>query len=100
MQSIRILSGSLLSFEAFCARGIEANPTRINDLLNQSLMLVTALVPTIGYDRAAAVAKYAQQHGSSLKEAANVMEGMTGEVFNTLVQPFQMTNGKCPSSSD
>jgi len=100
MQSIRILSGSLLSFEAFCARGIEANPTRINDLLNQSLMLVTALVPTIGYDRAAAVAKYAQQHGSSLKEAANVMEGMTGEVFNTLVQPFQMTNSKCPSSSD
>ena len=94
MQSIRMLSGSLLHFETYCARGIEANPRRINDLLNQSLMLVTALVPSIGYDRAAAMANYAQENGSSLEEAANILEGMTGDVFSRLVRPLEMTNSK------
>ena len=70
LQSLRLLTDGITSFEAYCVRGIEAQTERIQDLLGRSLMLATALVPHIGYDRAAAIAKKAHADDSTLKQAA------------------------------
>ena len=70
LQSIRLLADGMRSFERYCVQGITANHARISELLGNSLMLVTALAPHIGYDKAAAVAKHANQCGTSLKDAA------------------------------
>ena len=69
-QSLRLLADGMTSFEQYCVRGIEANRQRLNELMEQSLMLVTALVPHIGYDRAAEIAKRAHRDSSTLKQAA------------------------------
>ena len=70
LQSIRLLGDGMRSFEAHCARGIEARRERIAEQLERSLMLVTALNPHIGYDRAAQIARLAHQQGMTLREAA------------------------------
>ena len=70
LQSIRLLGDGMRSFDVHCAQGIEANPERMREHLERSLMLVTALVPHIGYDRAARIARLAFESGTSLREAA------------------------------
>jgi fumarate hydratase class II len=90
LQSARLVSGATLSFEEHCARGIEPNVARIDELMRRSLMLVTALVPHIGYDRAAAIAKDAHKQGTSLREAAIASGAVSGEDFDRWVDPKAM----------
>ena len=90
LESIELLSGSCTSFREHCIEGLEANGSRIETLLDQSLMLVTALTPQVGYDRACAIAKHAHNHQLSLKEAALVLGEISAEQFDNWVQPNQM----------
>jgi fumarate hydratase, class II len=90
LQSIRLLAESARSFADRCVAGIEPNHERIGHLLNQSLMLVTALNPRIGYDNAAKVAKKAHAEGTTLKEAALALGLLTEEEFEELVRPEKM----------
>ena len=92
LQSIRLLGDGMRSFEAHCARGIEARRERIAALLDQSLMLVTALVPHIGYDRAAEIARKAQLENSTLRAAALTLGYLSGEEFD-----WQMRSVLSPS---
>jgi fumarate hydratase, class II len=80
----------MASFDAHCARGIEADRARIAELLDRSLMLVTALSPHIGYDRAAQIAKHAHTNAISLREAALALGAVTAEQFDQWVRPEQM----------
>ena len=89
-QSARLLTDAMRCFEMYCARGIAANPEKIAFLLENSLMLVTALNPHIGYDKAAAIAKLAYQQGSTLKDAALSLGFVTSEQFDEWVQPTKM----------
>ena len=89
-QSIRLLADGMRSFEENCARGIEANHDRITELLERSLMLVTALNPHIGYDKAAQIAKRAHSEGTTLREAAVASGHLTGEQFDAWVVPGDM----------
>ncbi|WP_288901704.1 class II fumarate hydratase [uncultured Sneathiella sp.] len=90
LQSIRLLGDALRSFTDNCVVGIEANKGRIDDLMAQSLMLVTALNPHIGYDNAARIAKKAYADNSSLKEAALALNLLTEDQFNDWVRPEDM----------
>jgi len=90
LQSLRLLADGMISFEKHCVRGIEANQERIAALLERSLMLVTALSPHIGYDRAAEIAKRAQRDGSTLKQAALALAYVTEDEFDRWVQPAKM----------
>jgi fumarate hydratase class II len=90
LQSIRLLADGARSFADKCVVGIEADVARIEQLLHQSLMLVTALNPKIGYENAAAVAKKAYAEGTSLKEAAIALGLLTAEEFDELVRPDKM----------
>jgi len=90
LQSIRLLADGMASFDAHCARGIEPNRERIGELLERSLMLVTALNPHIGYDKAAAIAKKAHREGTTLKEAALGLGYLTEEEFDRWVKPERM----------
>ena len=90
LESIELLSGSCTSFREHCIEGLEANVSRIETLLDQSLMLVTALTPQVGYDRACAIAKHAHNHQLSLREAALVLGEISAEEFDSWVQPDQM----------
>ena len=90
LESIELLSGSCTSFREHCIEGLEANGSRIETLLDQSLMLVTALTPQVGYDRACAIAKHAHNHQLSLREAALVLGEISAEQFDNWVQPNQM----------
>ena len=92
MQSVRLLADGMASFEEHCVRGIEANRARIEELLERSLMLVTALAPHIGYDRAAEIAKLAQRDGGTLKQAALALGYVTEEEFLRWVRPAEMTH--------
>ena len=92
LQSIRLLADASRSFTDNCVVGIEANEPRIAELMNQSLMLVTALTPHIGYDNAAKVAKKAHDEGSTLREAAIALGVTSGEEFDAWVQPHKMTS--------
>jgi fumarate hydratase class II len=91
MHSIQLLSDAARSFTQHCVRGIRADETRIRELMERSLMLVTALAPTIGYDNAAMVAKSAHARGTTLKEEAVRLGFVTAEEFDQLVQPEKMT---------
>ncbi len=91
LQSIRLLADGMASFDANCARGIEPNRARIDELVGRSLMLVTALAPHVGYDKAAAIAKKAHQEGTSLREAALALGSVTAEQFDGWVRPEAMT---------
>jgi fumarate hydratase, class II len=90
LQSIRLLADAAQSFADNCVVGIEANVERIDQLLHQSLMLVTALNPRIGYENAARVAKKAYAEGTTLKEAAITLDLLTAEEFDELVRPERM----------
>lgn len=90
LQSVRLLADSAQSFNDHCAVGIEPNLQRIGKLLHESLMLVTALAPHIGYDKAAEIAKLAHQEGLTLKQAALELEYVTGEQFDEWVRPEAM----------
>ena len=92
LQSVRLLADGMASFEEHCARGIEANQERIEELLERSLMLVTALAPHIGYDRAAEIAKRAHQNGSTLKQAALELNYLTEYEFDRWVKPAEMVH--------
>ena len=91
LQSIRLLADSMRSFHDNCAIGIETNNPVIEKNLQNSLMLVTALNPYIGYDNAAKIAKKAHADGTTLKEAALALELLTAEQFDEWVQPRSMT---------
>jgi len=90
LQSIRLLTDGMLSFDAHCARGIEPNRDRIAELLDRSLMLVTALNPYIGYDKAAEIAKKAHREGTTLKEAALALGYVAEYEFDAWVRPEKM----------
>jgi fumarate hydratase class II len=90
LQSARLLADGMRSFEEHCVRGIVPNETRIRELLERSLMLVTALAPHIGYDRAAAIAKKAHKEGSTLREAALALGYVKAEDFDRWVRPEDM----------
>ena len=90
LQSVRLLADGMQSFDAHCASGIEANRDRIADLMARSLMLVTALAPHIGYDRAAQIAKQAHKEGGTLKDTALALGYVTEEQFEQWVKPEQM----------
>ena len=91
LQSVRLLADGCASFEEHCARGIEADEERIRELLERSLMLVTALAPHIGYDRAAEIAKKAHREGSTLKAAALALGYVSAADYDRWVQPEAMT---------
>ena len=90
-QSVRLLADGMASFDTHCVQGIQANRERIAELLERSLMLVTALTPHIGYDRAAQIAKQAHRDGCTLKQAALALGYVTEEEFERWVQPAKMT---------
>ena len=90
LDSLRLLADSMASFAAHCVEGIEVDRERTEALLARSLMLVTALAPHIGYDRAAAIAKHAHKHGLSLREAAIAIGGLSAEQFDAWVDARRM----------
>ncbi len=90
LQSIRLLGDACASFDEHCARGLEPNRDEISRKLNGSLMLVTALAPHVGYDKAAKVAKKAHADGTTLRDAALALGLVTGEDFDRLVRPEKM----------
>ena len=91
LQSIRLLADAAVSFTDHCVVGIRANEPRIRELMNNSLMLVTALAPRIGYDKAAKIAKTALANGTTLRQEAIKLGFVSGEEFDRLVQPARMT---------
>ncbi|MER0216548.1 MAG: class II fumarate hydratase [Nitrosomonas sp.] len=90
LQSVRLLADAMVSFNDHCATGIEANIERIDALMHNSLMLVTALNPHIGYDKAAEIAKKAHREGTTLKAAAIATGYVTAEQFDAWVVPEMM----------
>jgi fumarate hydratase, class II len=90
LQSARLLADGCRSFDEHCARGIEPNEARIRELLERSLMLVTALAPHIGYDRAADIAKKAHREGSTLREAALALGYVSAADFDRWVRAEAM----------
>lgn len=90
LQSTRLLADSINSFNENCAQGITANEDRIAQLLDQSLMVVTALNPVIGYEKAAEIAKLAHQEHLTLKQAALRLNYLTEEQFDEYVDPKKM----------
>lgn len=90
LQSIRLLADGMESFERHCVRGIGANRERIAELMERSLMLVTALAPHIGYDKAAEIAKYANRENCSLKQAALALGYVTADDYERWVRPEDM----------
>jgi fumarate hydratase class II len=90
LNSVRLLADACESFEEHCARGIRPNRERIRQHLEHSLMLVTALAPRLGYDRAAQIAKKAHQEGLTLKEAAVALGYLSTEEFDEHVHPERM----------
>ncbi|MRD47328.1 class II fumarate hydratase [Caenimonas koreensis DSM 17982] len=90
LQSVRLLADGMRSFNDHCAAGITANRERIAELVDRSLMLVTALNPHIGYDKAAQIAKKAHQEGTSLRDAAIASGHVTAAQFDQWVRPEQM----------
>ncbi|CAM5456264.1 class II fumarate hydratase [Thauera mechernichensis] len=90
LQSVRLLADGMNSFNDHCAVGIEANRARITELVERSLMLVTALNPHIGYDKAAQIAKKAHKEGSSLREAALALGYLSADDFDRWVNPTRM----------
>jgi fumarate hydratase class II len=91
LQSIRLLADAAMSFTDHCVTGIRANEARIRELMQNSLMLVTALTPRIGYDKAAQIAKAAHANGTTLREEALKLGYVSGAEFDRLVNPMRMT---------
>jgi len=91
LHSVSLLADSCTNFRRFAVEGLEPNRERIDEHLRNSLMLVTALNQHIGYDNAAAIAKHAHTHKTTLREAAVALGHLTGEKFDELVRPEDMT---------
>ncbi len=91
LQSIGLIADAARSFTDHCVSGIRADEKRINDLMQRSLMLVTALAPKIGYDNAAKVAKTAHANGTTLREEAVRLGFVSAAEFDRLVKPDKMT---------
>jgi fumarate hydratase class II len=91
LHSVRLLNDACKGFVEFCIEGIELNREQIDEYLNDSLMLVTALNQHIGYDNASKIAKNAHKKGTSLKESAIELGLLTSEKFDKLVKPKEMT---------
>ena len=94
LQSIRLLADASRSFNDHCVAGTQPNKLQIEAHLRNSLMLVTALNPHIGYDNAAKVAKKAYQENTTLKEAVVALKLLTAEEFDEKVRPENMTGPK------
>jgi fumarate hydratase class II len=92
LQSIRLLADAMRSFADNCIAGVEADEARIADLMQRSLMLVTALAPKIGYDNAAKIAKTAHKNGTTLREEALKSGLVSAEDYDRLVRPADMTH--------
>jgi len=99
LQSVRLLSDTCRMFNRYCAVGIEPNRERLRQYVEQSLMLVTALNPYIGYDNAARIAKHAYQTGKTLKEAAVELGLLSAEEFDRIVRPEAMVRPNLGSGS-
>ncbi|MBP2098704.1 class II fumarate hydratase [Enterococcus rivorum] len=95
IQSIQLLAGGLVSFEKNCLRGIKANQLKMKDYVENSLMLVTALNPHIGYDNGAMIAKKAYLEEITLKEAAIASHLLTAEEYDQWVKPEKMLGNDC-----
>jgi fumarate hydratase class II len=91
LQSARLLADGMRSFDTHCAQGIEPNLVRIGELMEKSLMLVTALAPHIGYDRAAQIAKTASKEGLTLRQAALQSGFVDDQQFDQWIVPIDMT---------
>lgn len=100
LQSVRLLADSMDAFERHCVRGVTADRARIAELLDRSLMLVTALTPHIGYDRAAEIAKRAHREGATLREAALALGYVSADEFDRWVRPADMVGTKLGSETD
>ena len=90
LESLQLLTDAMRSFEQHCLRGIKPNLDKLQQNLQHSLMLVTALTPAIGYDNAAAAAKHAHEKNISLKQAVVALDFLSGDEFDKLVQPASM----------
>jgi len=91
LQSIHLMADSSKSFAKYCVKGLKANKERIKELLDNSLMLVTALAPKIGYDNAAEIAKRAHKNGTKLKEEV-IKSGLVNEKeYDKIINPIKMT---------
>ncbi len=90
LQSVRLLTDVMISFEKNCVRGIKPNEKKMKENLDKSLMLVTCLAPKIGYEKAAQIAKYAHENSLTLKEAVLKMDVMSEKEFDILVDPKKM----------
>jgi fumarate hydratase class II len=90
LHSVNILADACRTFREFCVEGLQPNRERIAELVGQSLMLVTALSPKIGYDKAAEIAKKAHHEGTSLKEATLALGYLTEEEFDETLRPEDM----------
>ena len=90
LHSTRLLTDACRTFREFCIEGLEANRERIEDLVHRSLMLVTALTPKLGYDKAAEIAKKAHHEGTTLKDAALALGYLTEDEFDEMVVPEKM----------
>lgn len=91
LRSIALLAVGMESFRIRCVSGLEPDRARLRELVDRSLMLVTALVPEIGYDRASQIARHAEKMGTPLREAALSLGLVNGETFDRLVRPEEMT---------
>jgi fumarate hydratase, class II len=91
LSSLRLLADAMTSFERHCVTGIVAREDRIAELVSNSLMLVTALAPHIGYDKAAKIARQAHRDGTSLRQAALELGYVSAEEFDRWVDPLAMT---------
>ena len=96
LQSIQLLAEAIVSFNDRCAKGIEPNEKRIAEHLDNSLMLVTALNPHIGYEKAAQISLKAYREDLSLREAALKLGYLTAEQFDEWVRPEDMTHPRRP----
>jgi fumarate hydratase class II len=90
LDSLALLRDAMASFSSHCVEGLEVDRARTAELVDRSLMLVTALAPHIGYDRAAGIAKHAHMHGTSLREAAIAVGGVSAADFDAWVRPASM----------
>ena len=94
LQSIEIMSDSSKTFALYCVKGIKADRKRIKFLLDNSLMLVTALAPSIGYDKAASIAKTAYRNGTTLKEEVLKTDLIKESEYDKIMNPLKMTKPK------
>ena len=100
LDSVRLLSDAMRSFAQHCVAGITVNAARVEELLQSSLMLVTALTPHIGYDRAAQIAKHAHEHGSTLRAAALALGAVSAEEFDAWVVARNMLGPRVDAPDD